>query len=66
MPDIDKMTSDEWIKYRLDLVDAHLAKGLPLVPDPKCSVCDVDNLEVFAILLAGEYCPWILYLCSYS
>jgi hypothetical protein len=43
MPDIDKMTSDEWIKYRLDLVDAHLAKGLPLVPDPKCSVCDVDN-----------------------
>jgi hypothetical protein len=43
MVDIDKMTSDEWINYRLDLVDAHLAKGLPLVPDPNCSVCDVHN-----------------------
>ena len=43
MIDIDKMTSNEWINYRLDLIDAHLAKGLPLEPNPDCSVCDVIN-----------------------
>jgi hypothetical protein len=43
MIDIDKMTSDEWINYRYDLIDAHLAKGLALTPNPKCSQCDVIN-----------------------
>jgi hypothetical protein len=43
MIDIDKMTSNEWINYRLDLIDAHLAKGLPLKPNPECSACDVVN-----------------------
>jgi hypothetical protein len=43
MIDIDKMTSNEWINYRLDLIDAHLAKGLPLNPNPDCNTCDVDN-----------------------
>ena len=41
--DIDAMTSNEWINYRLDLIDAHLAKGLPLEPNPECSECDVIN-----------------------
>jgi hypothetical protein len=43
MIDIDKMTSDEWLNYREDLADAHLAKGLPLVPNPECSQCDTIN-----------------------
>ena len=43
MVDIEKMTSYEWINYRQDLIDAHLAKGLPLEPNPECSVCDVVN-----------------------
>ena len=43
MIDIEKMTSYEWINYRQDLIDAHLAKGLPLEPNPECSVCDVVN-----------------------
>jgi hypothetical protein len=43
MIDIDKMTSDEWINYRYDLIDSHLAKGLPLTPNPECSQCDVIN-----------------------
>jgi len=43
MIDIDKMTSNEWINYRYDLIDAHLAKGLPLEANPDCPVCDVIN-----------------------
>jgi len=41
--DIDKMTSNQWINYRYDLIDEHLAKGLPLEPNPECSQCDVIN-----------------------
>jgi hypothetical protein len=43
MIDIDKMTSNEWINYRYNLIDAHLAKGLPLEPNPDCKTCDIDN-----------------------
>ena len=43
MVDIDKMTTGEWLNYRQDLIDAHLAKGLPLIPSPDCGSCDVAN-----------------------
>jgi len=43
MVHIDKMTNNQWINYRLDLIDQHLAKGLPLKPDPECKQCDVIN-----------------------
>jgi hypothetical protein len=43
MPDIEKMTSNEWINYRYDLVDKHLAKGKKLEPSIDCSYCDVVN-----------------------
>lgn len=43
MIDIDKMTDAEWIEYRRDKVDAHLASGKTLLPNPDCSYCDVHN-----------------------
>jgi len=41
--DIDKMTTTKWLNYREDLLDAHLAKGLPLIPNAECNHCDVVN-----------------------
>jgi len=41
--DIDNMTTTKWLNYREDLLDAHLAKGLPLIPNPECKHCDVVN-----------------------
>ena len=43
MIDIDNMTTTKWLNYREDLLDAHLAKGLPLIPNPICKHCDVVN-----------------------
>ena len=43
MPDIDKMTSDEWIAYRRDKLDAYYASGKELKPDPECNYCDTHN-----------------------
>jgi len=37
------MTTTKWLNYREDLLDAHLAKGLPLIPNPECKHCDVVN-----------------------
>lgn len=41
--DIDLMSSNEWINYRYDLIDKHLAKGLSLDPNPECKQCDTIN-----------------------
>ena len=41
--DIDKMTSDEWLAYRDDLIDSHYARGFKLTPNPDCNTCDVVN-----------------------
>jgi hypothetical protein len=46
MTDIDKMTSNEWLNYREDLIDAHLAKGLKLTPNPECVTCDLENYYI--------------------
>jgi len=43
MIDIDKMTSDEWLAYRDDLIDSHHARGHELTPNPECKACDVVN-----------------------
>ena len=43
MIDIDKMTTDEWIEYRSDLLIAFYASGKELKPNPKCQMCDVPN-----------------------
>ena len=43
MIDIDKMTSDEWLAYRDDLIDSHYARGHKLIPNLKCKTCDVVN-----------------------
>lgn len=43
MPDIESMTTDEWLAYRRQKVDEFYEKGHELKPDPDCSMCDVDN-----------------------
>lgn len=43
MPDIEKMSSSEWLNYRADLIEKHLAGGGSLDPNPECKTCDLDN-----------------------
>ena len=43
MVDIDKMTSHEWINYRMDLIDDFYAKGYVLKPTIGCKQCDLVN-----------------------
>jgi hypothetical protein len=43
MPDIEKMTSSEWLAYRRDKLDDFYAKGGELKPDHECKTCDVHN-----------------------
>jgi hypothetical protein len=43
MPDIESMTTDEWLAYRRQKVEDFYAKGGELVPDPDCKTCDPDN-----------------------
>lgn len=39
----DEMTDAEWIAYRQDKVDAHIASGKEFKPNPNCTTCDVHN-----------------------
>jgi hypothetical protein len=43
MIDIDKMTTNEWIEYRRDKLDAYYAAGKELKPSPECKYCDAHN-----------------------
>ena len=43
MIDIDKMTSDEWLSYRRDLIEEYYAAGNELIPNPECKQCDTIN-----------------------
>ena len=43
MPDIESMTTDEWLAYRRQKVEDFYAKGGELVPHPDCKTCDPDN-----------------------
>lgn len=41
--DIENMTSNEWLAYRRDKIDAFYEAGHELKPTEGCSQCDVDN-----------------------
>lgn len=41
--DIDKMTIDEWLTYREDLLEDFYQKGFKLEPSVNCSNCDPIN-----------------------
>lgn len=43
MSNEDEMTDAEWIAYRQDKVDAHIASGKEFKPNPNCTTCDVHN-----------------------
>ena len=43
MPDLEKMTDAEWIDYRREKLDAYLASGKELKPDPDCNFCAIHN-----------------------
>lgn len=40
---IEEMDSAEWIAYRREKLDAYLASGKELTPDPECPYCDIHN-----------------------
>ena len=40
---IEEMDSAEWIAYRREKLDAYLASGKELKPDPECPYCDIHN-----------------------
>jgi hypothetical protein len=41
--DIEKMTNDEWIDYREELLQEFLKKGGTLIPNPECCMCDAHE-----------------------
>jgi len=41
--DIDKMTSNEWLNYRDDLLDNFYKQGYVLKPTVGCSNCNLDD-----------------------
>jgi hypothetical protein len=43
MIDIEKMSNDEFIKYREKLLNKYLIAGHSLTSNIECSVCDNDN-----------------------
>ena len=43
MVDIDEMTSDEWLSFHRDRVNAFYRKGLDFKPVSDCSMCDIHN-----------------------
>jgi hypothetical protein len=43
MPDIEKMTTYEWLSYRGNLIDDYYARGHRLIPNSECITCDVPN-----------------------
>lgn len=43
MPDIESMTTDEWLSYRRQKLDEFYDKGFELKPRPECSTCDIHN-----------------------
>jgi hypothetical protein len=43
MPDIESMTTDEWLAYRRQKVDEFYERGFELKPNPECSTCDIHN-----------------------
>lgn len=46
MPDIGKMTSDEWLAHRREKLDDFFAQGGEIKPNPGCRSCDIENDDV--------------------
>lgn len=40
---IDEMSTDEYLAYRQEKIEAFLASGNELTPDPNCPQCDEAN-----------------------
>lgn len=43
IPDIEKMSHNDWLAYRESMIEKLEALGHKLVPNPDCSTCDIDN-----------------------
>ena len=43
MIDVDKMTTDEWLAFREEKIQAFYADDNELKPNPDCKTCDVPN-----------------------
>ena len=43
IPDIEKMSHNDWLAYRESTIDKLEALGYGLLPDPECGTCDVPN-----------------------
>lgn len=43
MPNIESMTTDQWLAYREQRIDNFYARGNELKPNPQCSNCDSEN-----------------------
>lgn len=49
MIDIDRMTSNEWLNYRDDLLEEHYKRGHTIKPNIDCVSCDpVNDYTCFA------------------
>ena len=44
--DIEKMTNDEWIEYRENLLSEYLKSGYVLIPNENCPMCE-ENYTCF-------------------
>jgi hypothetical protein len=42
MIDIEKMSNDQFINYRENLLNEYLNKGYKLIPNIECAMCDTD------------------------
>jgi len=42
MIDIEKMSNDDFINYRENLLNDYLNKGYKLIPNINCPMCDID------------------------
>jgi hypothetical protein len=43
MIDIEKMTNDEFITYRENLLNDYLKAGYKLIPNEYCPMCEVEE-----------------------
>ena len=43
MTDIENMTTDEWLAFREEKIDAFYAAGGEFKPNPDCNTCDAPN-----------------------
>jgi hypothetical protein len=42
-PDIEKMSHNNWLAYRESTIEKLESLGYELLPNPRCSTCDIHN-----------------------